>query len=96
MVFIIGNNNVCLDGSLCNANQGFCDQSHKCFPLLLDDSANLIGAGFSSLLLTNYSAIFKRYWWAFMIFIIAQMILIPIVLLHFRSHCIPSDNPFLQ
>ncbi|CAF2699454.1 unnamed protein product [Rotaria sp. Silwood2] len=83
-------------GSLCDSNRGYCDQSHKCLPLLLDDSTNLISAGFSSLLLTNYSTIFKRYWWAFVLFILAQIILIPIVLLYFRSRCIPSDNPFLQ
>ncbi|CAF3750983.1 unnamed protein product [Rotaria sordida] len=83
-------------GSLCDSNRGYCDQSHQCLPLLLDDNTNLISAGFSSLLLTNYLTIFKRYWWAFILFILAQIILIPIGLLYFRSHCIPSDNPFLQ
>jgi hypothetical protein len=96
MIWIIDNKNEILDGSSCNENQGFCDQSHQCLPLLLDQNTNLIGAGFSSLLLTNYSALFKRYWWVFVLFILAQIILIPIVLLYFRSHCIPSDNPFLQ
>ncbi|CAF0731565.1 unnamed protein product [Adineta steineri] len=83
-------------GSSCNTNQGFCDPSHKCLPLLLDDSINLISTGFSSLLLTNYTAIFKQYWWAFLLIILMQIILIPIVLFYFRSQCIPSDNPFLQ
>jgi hypothetical protein len=96
MICIIHIDNDCLDGSLCNANQGFCDQSHKCLPLLLDDSKNLISAGFSSLLLTNYTAIFKRYWWTFVLFILLQIVLIPIVLFYFHSQCIPSDNPFLE
>ena len=85
-----------LDGSFCNSNQGFCDPSHHCLPLLLDENSNLIGAGLSSLLLTNYSAIFQRYWWAFLLFLLAQVILIPLVLLRLRSSCIPSDNPFVQ
>ncbi|UJR29977.1 hypothetical protein I4U23_017524 [Adineta vaga] len=83
-------------GSLCNKNQGFCDQSHKCLPLIIDHSTNLISAGFSYLLLTNYSAIFKQYWWAFGLLILIQIIFIPIVLFYFHSQCIPSDNPFLQ
>ncbi|CAF2076000.1 unnamed protein product [Rotaria magnacalcarata] len=83
-------------GSLCDSNRGHCDQFHKCLPLLLDDSTNPIAAGFSSLLLTDYSTLFKRYWWIFVLIILAQIILIPIVLLHFRSHCISSNNPFLE
>jgi hypothetical protein len=96
LLWIIINKNEFLDGSSCNKNQGYCDRSHQCLPLLLDQNTNLISSGFSSLLLTNYSAIFKRYWWIFILFLLAQIILIPIVLLYFRSHCIPSDNPFLQ
>jgi len=85
-----------LDGSSCNSNQGFCDQKHQCIPLIFDENTNLVGAGFSSLLLNDYSGLLKKYWWIFLLFMIAQIILIPIGLLHFRSQCIPSDNPFLQ
>ncbi|CAF0997501.1 unnamed protein product [Adineta ricciae] len=83
-------------GSFCDQSHGFCDQSHKCLPLIVDHTENLISAGFSTLLLTNYSAIIKKYWWTFGIFLLLQIILIPIVLLYFHSQCIPSDNPFLQ
>lgn len=85
-----------LDGSLCNSNRGYCDQYHQCIPLLIDESTNLISTGLNSLLLTDYSTIFKRYWWAYLLFLFAQIIVIPIVLLYFRSNCIPSDNPFLK
>ena len=86
----------CLDGSSCNENRGYCDQSHKCLPLLLDENTNLISSGFRFLLLANYSTIFKHYWWIFVLFILGEIIFIPLVLLYFRSNCIPSDNPFLQ
>ena len=87
---------VVVDGSLCNGNRGFCDQHHQCLPLLLDESSNLVGVGLSSVLLTNYSLLFQQYWWTFLVFLLAQILLIPIVLLYFHSRCVPSDNPFLQ
>ncbi|CAF0862507.1 unnamed protein product [Didymodactylos carnosus] len=81
--------------SNCNNNLGYCNQNHRCTPYQDDEHTNVLSLTFSSLLSTNFKTLFKKYWWILVIFIVLQLLLIP-VFLYFCDKCISSSNPFLS